>query len=439
MSNDANKVIIRSDSSSNWFAKNEILPKGEIVSELDTDRIKIGDGVLSWQNLPYVDQIGATGTRGPTGIRGDVYATQAIGLDIRIPFPGDSITVQVSSGLSYTASQRVIVSHNALNYFIADVGSVVHYSNITHLNLHVHKRFVDNLENSPYAGDLFSQWGVNLYSVNAIGVKGVTGPIGATGVIGPTGEIGLTGPTGEKGNPGVAGIQGVTGSIGLTGPTGATGAGVTGPTGADSTVVGPIGPTGAVGAQGVTGPTGADSTVAGPTGAIGPTGVTGADSTVVGPVGPTGAIGPTGAGVTGPIGPTGPASASWTVATVTSGTSTSITGSNDTIVIINNPTLQNNFTVNLPTASSVNAGRKIIIVPLDVQMSSWGGYLYITAAGGSIITSYIIQNGSTPTSSIYYAGGNSNSEGVVPISLISDGASYWVSVDADDVDYWDAN
>ena len=46
MPNDANKVIIRSDSSSNWFAYNEILPSGEIVSELDTGKIKIGDGLV---------------------------------------------------------------------------------------------------------------------------------------------------------------------------------------------------------------------------------------------------------------------------------------------------------------------------------------------------------------------------------------------------------
>ena len=57
----SNKTITRSDSSSNWFALNEVLVKGEIASELDTGRIKIGNGISSWQNLPYVDQVGATG------------------------------------------------------------------------------------------------------------------------------------------------------------------------------------------------------------------------------------------------------------------------------------------------------------------------------------------------------------------------------------------
>ena len=83
MSHDPIKTIIRSDSSSNWFARNELLSRGEIVSESDTGRIKVGDGVLSWQNLPYVDQLGATGAKGATGPRGDIYSTSAVALEMK--------------------------------------------------------------------------------------------------------------------------------------------------------------------------------------------------------------------------------------------------------------------------------------------------------------------------------------------------------------------
>jgi hypothetical protein len=450
------RVIVRSDSSSNWYAKNPILALGEIALESDTEKIKVGDGIRSWQSLPYLQAAGPTGDRGEDGVTGpagDAYSAEVISLEITIPYPRDEVLVQVASGLAYTPGQRIIVSVDALNYFIADVVTINYFANITHMYVDTHRRVVHGLEDSPYVSESFDQWYVNLYSSQSVGITGPTGITGAVGAIGADSTVaGPIGPTGALGLPGPVGIQGVQGITGLIGAVGLTGpAGAVGATGADSTVAGPVGSTGAAGVTGAVGSTGADSTVAGPVGPTGAVGVTGAvgsagaDSTVAGPVGPTGAVGVTGAvgatgvGVTGPTGPTGPAGASWTVTTVTSGSSTSVTGSNDTMVIIDNSSLQADFTVNIPAASTVDAGRKIIVVPLDIQASNWGGYIYITAASGSIVTSYMIIQNSTPTSSIYYASGNQFGEGVVPITLISDGANYWMSVDADDVDYWDAN
>ena len=250
MSHDPIKTIIRSDSSSNWFARNELLSRGEIVSESDTGRIKVGDGVLSWQNLPYVDQLGATGAKGATGPRGDIYSTSAVALEMAIPHVGDSVLIQIPTGFSYSKSQRILVANSASDYFIADVNSVVHHSTLTSLYTTVYRRTVANLENSPFISSTFNDWSVNLYSVNAIGATGPTGVIGPAG-IGVTGPFGPTGVTGPQGLPGPIGIQGTKGETGATGPTGIIGlTGITGPTGhtgADSTVQGP---------QGVTGPAG---------------------------------------------------------------------------------------------------------------------------------------------------------------------------------------
>jgi microcystin-dependent protein len=44
-----------------WIAKNPILAKGEPGFELDTFKMKIGDGVTAWTSLPYQNGLGVTG------------------------------------------------------------------------------------------------------------------------------------------------------------------------------------------------------------------------------------------------------------------------------------------------------------------------------------------------------------------------------------------
>jgi hypothetical protein len=77
----------------------------------------------------------------------------------------------------------------------------------------------------------------------AQGIQGITGPTGPQGIQGNTGATGATGPTGAQGIQGVTGPTGPQGNTGLTGPTGPQGiqgvAGPTGPTGS----TGPTGPT----------------------------------------------------------------------------------------------------------------------------------------------------------------------------------------------------
>ena len=48
------QIQIRRDSSSRWTAVNPILESGELGVELDTHKMKAGDGVLAWNLLPYI-------------------------------------------------------------------------------------------------------------------------------------------------------------------------------------------------------------------------------------------------------------------------------------------------------------------------------------------------------------------------------------------------
>ncbi len=47
------KIQIRRDLSTHWSSFNPILSQGEIAVELDTFQLKIGDGNLHWNDLPY--------------------------------------------------------------------------------------------------------------------------------------------------------------------------------------------------------------------------------------------------------------------------------------------------------------------------------------------------------------------------------------------------
>jgi len=58
----ANRILIRRDTAQNWInsqndpiiGKDPLLEQGEIGFELDSNKIKIGDGNNKWQDLPYL-------------------------------------------------------------------------------------------------------------------------------------------------------------------------------------------------------------------------------------------------------------------------------------------------------------------------------------------------------------------------------------------------
>lgn len=51
---------IRHDTASNWTARNPVLAQGEYGLETDTFLIKVGDGVLDWNHLPYLNKLNAS-------------------------------------------------------------------------------------------------------------------------------------------------------------------------------------------------------------------------------------------------------------------------------------------------------------------------------------------------------------------------------------------
>lgn len=65
----AEQIQIRRDSAADWTSTNPVLAQGEEGYELDTDKLKIGDGITAWNSLPY------TNFGGITALTGDGTAT----------------------------------------------------------------------------------------------------------------------------------------------------------------------------------------------------------------------------------------------------------------------------------------------------------------------------------------------------------------------------
>lgn len=67
----ATKIQLRRDTAANWLAANPILSAGEPALETDTNKVKYGDGVTTWENLQYSgDAFTSSGAAGkPVGMR----------------------------------------------------------------------------------------------------------------------------------------------------------------------------------------------------------------------------------------------------------------------------------------------------------------------------------------------------------------------------------
>lgn len=168
----AQVIQIRRGKAAEWTAANPILAQGEMGVELDAHKWKIGDGILTWQLLPYAVQgiqgvPGPVGPTGPTGPTGPIGPQGPKGADSTVPGP------QGPQGSQGPKGDK------------GDTGA-------------------------------------------ASTVPGPTGPTGPTGPVGPVGPLGPQGPKGDTGATGSQGPQGDPGTPG--GPPGPAGpAGPPGP------------------------------------------------------------------------------------------------------------------------------------------------------------------------------------------------------------------
>ena len=71
-------IQLKRDTSANWTAANPTLALAEPGLETDTNRIKYGDGITSWQNLHYASNVQFREVSFPNGADGDLQGTIAV-------------------------------------------------------------------------------------------------------------------------------------------------------------------------------------------------------------------------------------------------------------------------------------------------------------------------------------------------------------------------
>ena len=101
------RILLRNDTAANWGAnKTTILKKGEIGIEIDTNKMKIGDGVTAYGNLKYFGGEAALNFEViPTGEETDIQAITAAVGDTEIHNGDTAIVKRAIAGdkFSYTA------------------------------------------------------------------------------------------------------------------------------------------------------------------------------------------------------------------------------------------------------------------------------------------------------------------------------------------------
>ena len=104
------KIALRNDTAANWQSANPILLKGEVGIEIDTSKIKIGDGTTAWNELTYFG--GDISAVLPNYMSKAEYAGTKAGY-VKAAETADKLTNAVTiNGVSFDGSQNITVADN---------------------------------------------------------------------------------------------------------------------------------------------------------------------------------------------------------------------------------------------------------------------------------------------------------------------------------------
>lgn len=144
---------------------------------------------------------GSSGTSGINGLSGDIYKTTST-----TSFTlGTSGTITIGTGLAYTISQDIIISHDISNH---QVSMVTGYNPSTGV-------LSFSAPSQVEGSGTYTSWEVNL--------NGAVGGDGTSGTSGISGSSGISGTSGTSGNSGIDGSSGTSGISGSSGTSGANG------------------------------------------------------------------------------------------------------------------------------------------------------------------------------------------------------------------------
>jgi len=219
----ANRIQLRRGGAQEWANANPILAQGELGIELDTGRIKIGDGVTSWNSLRYERPLESITSTANTLVQRDADGNFSAG-NITANLIGSASTAQrLTTARQIQLSQDVVgsgvfdgSSNLNINALLQVVTTLPHYDGTTTSNGTYTKLTVDakgritNASNptsyvdmgltdvQPLDPDLTS-----LAALSALGMVSRTaaGTIQARTLLGTTGRIDIDNGNAVSGNP----------------------------------------------------------------------------------------------------------------------------------------------------------------------------------------------------------------------------------------------
>lgn len=108
----ADRIQIRRDTAANWTAADPTLAQGEIGWEIDTDQMKVGDGVTAWSSLDYWPII-------PSAIDYDFVsnndpATDVTGAELEELSDGSVTTLHGHPGSSFDGAKVWLTSNQSI-------------------------------------------------------------------------------------------------------------------------------------------------------------------------------------------------------------------------------------------------------------------------------------------------------------------------------------
>ena len=200
----AERIQLRGDTLENWAHANPILAPREmgIVTNSEQPACKYGDGVTTWNNLPWALK-GDKGDRGIQGIQGPVGPQGIQG----IQGPQGIQGIQGETGRAFVLSKV----YSTIADMEADTTPTgIDIGEFALIN-------TGNIEDTDNA-KLFLWTGTEyIYITDLSGSAGIQGEKGDKGDKGDQGDQGIQGIQGEIGPQGIQGIQGDKGDKGIQG------------------------------------------------------------------------------------------------------------------------------------------------------------------------------------------------------------------------------
>jgi hypothetical protein len=105
------KLQLRGDTAAAWTAANPILAEREFAIEMDTQRLKVGDGTTAWNSLPYLNSFAKTVQFAVTDEFSNITAGSSK-FSFRVPFAmalteiRASLVIQQTSGAIFTVDVK---------------------------------------------------------------------------------------------------------------------------------------------------------------------------------------------------------------------------------------------------------------------------------------------------------------------------------------------